>query len=109
MKPSFAEHRFPSVLCPLKGAAFRPMRLPVSTALIDLSGELPAVRNEPTAARTGVWTIRPHQALRWARRSPTPGETESASAMPLIRALGVLGAVLAAGVLGGVGAWAFSS
>ncbi|MGH1344927.1 MAG: hypothetical protein ACRBN8_25430 [Nannocystales bacterium] len=81
----------------------------MALALTDLSGELPAVRDEPAAARTGVWTIRPDQALRWARRSPTPGESSTAvSATTFLRAVGVLSAVVIAGMLGGVGAWALS-
>lgn len=95
----------------LKESAIRPIRKTVSTALTDLSGELPAMRAEPTATRTGVWTIRPDQALLWSRRSPAPGDAEPGppSAAAMLRALGVLSAVLVAGMLGGVGAWALSA
>lgn len=95
----------------LKESAIRPIRKTVSTALTDLTGELPAVREEHTAARTGVWTIRPDQALRWAVRSPAPRSTGplAPSGAAMVRAVGVLSAVLVAGMLGGVGAWALSA
>jgi len=96
---------------PLKVSAIRPIGEAVSHALTDLIGEIPAVRDEPSAARTGVWTIRPNQALRWARRSPTPGEEGglTPAATVAIRAVGVVSAVLLSGMLGGVGAWALSA
>lgn len=94
----------------LKQSAIRPIPKIVSTALTDLNGELPAAREEHKAARTGVWAIRPDQALRWAQQSPTPGDGDPLvpSAGALLRALGVLSAVLVAAMLGGVGAWAIS-
>lgn len=94
----------------LKESAIRPIRKTVSTALTDLNGELPAAQEEPTAARTGVWTIRPDQALRWAQQSPTPdnGDPLVPSGGTMLRALGVLSAVFVAAMLGGVGAWAIS-
>ena len=94
----------------LKESPIRPIRKTVSTAITELSGEHPAIQEEPRAARTGVWTIRPDQALRWSVRSPTPGDPESLSptGAAIVRAAGVLSAVLVAGMLGGVGAWALS-
>lgn len=83
----------------------------MSIALPDLTAELSDVREEPTAARTGVWAIRPHQALRWTPRSPEPPTAELAapSAASMLRAAGLMGAVAVAGMLGGVGAWALSA
>lgn len=87
------------------------MRRAVTTACTPFNGEIHAGRDEPKAARTGVWTIRPDQALRWARRSPAPGERTqpTTSAAAILRTAGVLSAVLVAGVLGAVGAWALSA
>lgn len=86
------------------------MQLTVSTVLTDLSGQLPDVRAEPTAARTGVWTIRPDQALRWAIRSPAPGGATAIDppGLAMLRALALLTAVLVAATFGAIGAWALS-
>ena len=81
----------------------------MSAPLTDLTGELPPP--PPTAARTGTWTIRPDQALRWASISqpgvpmPAPVVNNSFGA---VRALAVVAMVLVAGLAGGVGAWAIT-
>lgn len=81
--------------------------------LTELQGELaaaPAVADK--AARTGVWAIRPDQALHWASVTPLPHpqplppsvDTSSAA----MRAMGVVVMVLVAGLLGAIGAWALT-
>ncbi len=77
--------------------------------IADLTGELPP--SPPTAARTGTWTIRPDQALRWATISqpgvPMPAPVVHSS-FGAVRALGVVAMVLVAGLAGGIGAWAIA-
>ncbi len=82
------------------------MALDLSLPLTDLTGELPPA--PPMAARTGVWSIRPDQALRWSTISepaPTSEAVEQAPFSPA-RALLVVALVATAGLLGAVGAWA---
>ncbi len=83
----------------------------MSTQLTELSHPLaaaPAVAEK--AARTGVWTIRPDQALRWANVSPLPAPRAlpQDTSLRVLHALGVATMVLVAGLLGGVGAWALT-
>ena len=68
----------------------------------------PVVARQPTAARTGVWSIRPAQALRWASvyrpLAPTTASVDD-HRVTVVRMVGLTALVLLAALLGGVGAW----
>ena len=83
----------------------------MSSVATNLTDESREVQEDPTATRTGVWAIRPDQALRWAGPVPTRAQAPplASSALKGARALGVLSAVVIAGMLGGVGAWALTA
>jgi len=65
----------------------------------------------PAPARTGVWTIRPDQALLWACVNPSPPMPAPVlePRLSLRTAVALVGMVALAAVLGGVAAWALLS